>query len=192
VNSLIAKLIKKNKNIYKLVRLLFIFGRVLDLNFLRLFYVNNYLIKNKSNNITKKKVVLAGIVGLNPDSLIQSVLGLGLKNIGYQIDQIRCNSEMKICFNAKSFHFPDKKEIEKLIEKGQGVACSLCKLKSYEYSSVIGSNDIPLSSLLNAEDYKKIEAIKIELGKNNSIELLREFLKSSRALIVPFGCLAGS
>ncbi len=125
-----VKYLKQNKHIYKFLRLVTGLLRIFDLNFYNLYLVRKSKVVSLRN---KKKILLAGSVGINPDMLMQSIIGVGLKIEGSEVYQLSCDGVLPICYQAKHFHFKSAKDQILLAKNGMETNCIACKLKSFAY-----------------------------------------------------------
>lgn len=155
------KYLKQNTQIYKFLRLVIGLLRIFDLNFYNLYLARKSKVVSLRN---KKKILLAGSVGINPDMLMQSIVGIGLKIEGSEVYQLSCDGVLPICYQAKHFHFKSSKDQMLLSKNGMETNCIACKLKSFAYGyssgfqrltySKYATNSSISNRFLNSVDFK--------------------------------------
>ena len=110
-----------------------------------------------SNN--PKKILLAGSVGMNPDNLVQTLVGMGLKARGSEVDVLICDGVMKGCFNCKYHHFQSPRQRSRLATDGPGSLCNLCIAKGKKYLNLSGLKGLPLSQYIDEDDRSQAENV---------------------------------
>lgn len=166
------QLIRRNTSLYRYSRLAVTFFRLLDPNFLGIRRATR---AHKQHSGGRPCIVLAGSVGLNPDMLVQTLLGVALKRSGAEVFQFSCDSAMKLCFNSKSFHYDAASALHQLVAKGQGKICDLCHAKSVKYSASAELKNEWLSLQLTDEDRLTYQQIEVLLRNVTCLENLRKF-----------------
>ena len=105
------------------------------------------------------RVLLAGSVGMNPDNLVQTLVGMGLGARGNLVDVMQCDGIMKACFNCKYHHFQSEGQQDSLIQTGPGLICKLCIAKGTRYARSANLNVLKYSSFLDVSDNHQVEEI---------------------------------
>ena len=88
------------------------FQKIINSNFLR------------SNN--KRKILVAGSVGMNSDNFVQSIIANYYSALGHEVDILLCDGVLKACFNCKFFHFYNDHYQRELINNGPINLCGIC------------------------------------------------------------------
>lgn len=169
---MIKELISRNHVLYRYARLAAAAVRLLDRNFAAIRRVPRSHIQKPNRHRT---VVLAGLVGLNPDMLIQTLLGLALQRSGANVLQFSCDSAIKLCFNSKSFHYTEGATMQSLIGDGQGRICDLCRFKSHRYAVSAQFRNDWMGRQLIDEDWSTYSKIETLLRHQTNPEMLRAF-----------------
>ena len=121
-------------------------------------------------------VLLAGSVGLNPDMLVQTVVGLALVRSGAKVMQVACDADLKVCFNAKSFHHQSDREMQRLLTAGQGMICDFCQRNSQRYAESASIQKFWLAEQLTTEDLQSYQEQKCLVTSLHDVSTLRGFI----------------
>jgi hypothetical protein len=168
----IKEIIKRNAKLYFYSRVVVALIRLFDPNFAAIKRASN---NSKHKLIHRPQILLAGMVGLNPDMLAQTLLGLALQRSGAEVFQLSCDAAIKLCFNCKSFHYPDSKSLHSLVCQGQGNICGVCKMKSTCYSESGRLQNLWLSSEMSNEDWSLYHQTELSIRNLSEMEAIRSF-----------------
>lgn len=160
--------LKKNFFLYYYARVFAAFFRLFDSNFKTIKAIKDT--KRLINKFNKKKILLAGSIPINPDSLIQSVVGTAL-NQSAEVDFISCDGVLPICFNAKKVHYPTKKSLVSLCKNGQGLICSICKMRGVKYEKSSNFNRLNFSDY-QYQDKESDDLLRL-LNRDDPLKLLK-------------------
>jgi hypothetical protein len=169
---MIKEIIRRIPTLYRYSRLAVAFARLLDPNFTAISRASS---ENKDKSVRTRKIVLAGMVGINPDMLAQTVLGLALQRSGAEVLQLSCDGVVKLCFNCKSFHYPSTDDLHRLVFEGQGSICGLCQLRSSRFADCGKLPILWLGSKLINEDWSIYRQLEMSIRDESELKVLRAF-----------------